>query len=87
MLIPQPKIDDNIILQTRHNSAEIGDVNDIIMQLSGLQHWCPVEQQKAKSLNTEYACIFAIHGIDLENISMLKNNIKLTDYMPFKKGY
>ena len=38
------------------------------INLLGLQDWSPEEQQEAKSLITEFACIFTMHDMDLRDM-------------------
>ena len=90
MLAPKPqKNDDNIKVQIRQNSAHISAVHDNTMELldktylPGLLAWSPEEQQEAKSLITEYACIFTMHDTDLGKTSLGNYSINLTDYTPF----
>ena len=54
------------------------------MDLTGLRHWSLDEQKEAWELITEYATIYDMSGMDLGQISLVKDSIRLMDNTPFK---
>ena len=57
------------------------------LDLSGLEGWETEDKEEVKALLKEYASIFALDDLDLGKTAMVKHEIKLTDYTPFKERY
>ena len=81
MLAPKPKEDDKIDIQDKLNSVKIDNIHEITVELldkidlPGMQDWSPEQQQQAKDLISEYACVSSMNGMDLGKTSMVKHNI------------
>ena len=57
------------------------------IDLSGVDSWDPKLIKEAKQLFREYAHIFALESLDMGHTSMLKHEIRLDNYTPFKERY
>ena len=57
------------------------------VDLAGASCWDPQLNEEAKQLFREYAHIFALESLDMGHTSMVKHEIKLDDYTPFKERY
>ena len=57
------------------------------IHLSGADSWDPKLAEEAKQLFREYAYIFALESLDMGHTSMVKHEIKLDNYTPFKERY
>ena len=57
------------------------------IDLSSTENWDPKLQEEAKSLFREYGQLFALESLVLGHTSMVKHNIKLDNYTPFKEKY
>ena len=57
------------------------------IDLSGADSWDPKLVEEAKQLFREYAHIFALESLDMGHTSMVKHEIKLDNYTPFKERY
>ena len=57
------------------------------INLSGADSWDPKLVEEAKQLFREYAHIFALENLDMGHTSMVKHEIRLDNYAPFKERY
>ena len=57
------------------------------IDLSGAENWDPKLIEKAKELFCESAHIFALESLDMGHTSMVKHEIRLDNYTPFKERY
>ena len=57
------------------------------IDLSGADSWDPKLVEEAKQLFREYAHIFALESLDMGHTSMVKHEIRLDNYTPFKERY
>ena len=57
------------------------------INLSGADNWDPKLVEEAKQLFHEYAHIFALESLDMGHTSMVKHEIRLDNYTPFKERY
>ena len=57
------------------------------IDLSGDENWDPELIKEAKQLFCEYAHIFALENLDMGHTSMVKHEIRLDNYTPFKERY
>ena len=57
------------------------------IDLTGVQGWDPVLIEEARQLFCEYAHIFALESSDIGHTSMVKHQIRLDNYTPFKERY
>ena len=57
------------------------------IDLSGGDSWDPKLVEEAKQLFREYAHIFALESLDMGHTSMVKHEIRLDNYTPFKERY
>ena len=57
------------------------------IDLSGADGWDPKLVEEAKQLFRKYAHIFALESLDMGHMSMVKHEIKLDNYTPFKERY
>ena len=55
--------------------------------MAGLQQWTEEKQQAARDLLCKYSDIFSKNNLDLGKCNILKHNIRLTHYQPFKERY
>ena len=53
----------------------------------GISKWDPTDQEEVRELFKEYGKIFALDDLDLGHTSVVKHEIKLNDYTPFKERY
>ena len=57
------------------------------VDLTGISKWDPADQEEVRELFKEYGKIFALDDLDLGHTSVVKHEIKLNDYTPFKERY
>ena len=57
------------------------------LNLQGLEDWPKDEQRQARELLTRWEHLFAHSDLDLRNMSLIKHQIELTDWTPFKDCY
>ena len=57
------------------------------LDMSGIEHWSSENQQEAHDIAIEYGFMFALNDLDLGKTSIVKHEIKLSDYTPFKERY
>ena len=57
------------------------------IDLTGAQGWDPALIEEAQQLFREYAHIFALESSDIRHTSMVKHQIRLDNYTPFKERY
>ena len=57
------------------------------INLSGIKDWEPEDQTQVRELFKEYGQLFALDDLDLGHTSVVKHEIKLNDYTPFKERY
>ena len=57
------------------------------IDLSGADSWDPKLVEEAKQLFCKYAHIFAFESLDMGHTSMVKHEIRLDNYTPFKERY
>ena len=57
------------------------------INLSGIIGWNQEEQKQVRELFKEYGQLFALYDLDLGHTSVVKHEIKLNDYAPFKERY
>ena len=57
------------------------------MQLDNLDEWDSEDIAEAKSIIADFGHIFALDDMDMGKTSVVKHEIKLTDYTPFKERY
>ena len=57
------------------------------IDLSGAEKWDPEFIEKVKQLFRNYAHIFALESLDMGHTSMVKHEIRLDNYTPFKERY
>ena len=57
------------------------------IDLSGIKDWDPEDQTQVRELFNEYGQLFALDDLDLGHTSVVKHEIKLNDYTPFKERY
>ena len=57
------------------------------MQLDNLDEWDSEDIAEAKSIIADFGHIFALNDMDMGKTSVVKHEIKLTDYTPFKERY
>ena len=72
------------------DEAAHGPWKDWIMgqlNLQGLEKWPKEEQDQARKLLVKWEHLFACSNLDLRKTSLIKHQIKLTDWMPFKEHY
>ena len=55
--------------------------------LTGISKWDPADQKVVRELFREYGKLFTLDDLDLGHTSVVKHEIKLNDYTPFKKRY
>ena len=55
------------------------------IDLSGIESWDREDQKQVRELFKEYGQLFALDDLDLEHTSVVKHEIKLNDYTPFKE--
>ena len=58
-----------------------------VLNLQGLEDWLEAEQEQARKLLLKWKHLFAHSSLDLGKTSLIKNQIELTDLMPFKECY
>ena len=54
------------------------------LNLQGLEEWLEAEQEQARQLLLKWEHLFAHSDLDLGKRSLIKQQIKLIDWMPFK---
>ena len=52
-----------------------------------MKDWDPEDQRQVRELFKEYGQLFALDDLDLGHTSVVKHEIKLNDYNPFKERY
>ena len=57
------------------------------INLTGAQGWDPALSEEAQQLFHEFAHIFALESTDIGHTSMVKHQIRLDNYTPFKERY
>ena len=57
------------------------------IDLTGAQGWDPALIEEAQQLFHEFAHIFALESTDIGHTSMVKHQIRLDNYTPFKERY
>ena len=57
------------------------------IDLTGAQGWDPALIKEARQLFREFAHIFALESTDMGHTSMVKHQIRLDNYTPFKERY
>ena len=57
------------------------------IDLTGAQGWDPALIKEARQLFHEFAHIFALESTDMGHTSMVKHQIRLDNYTPFKERY
>ena len=57
------------------------------IDLTGAQSWDPALIEEARQLFHEFAHIFALERTDMRHTSMVKHQIRLDNYTPFKERY
>ena len=57
------------------------------IDLTGIGEWNPADQKEARELFKEYGKLFTLDDLDLGHTSVVKHEIKLNDYTPFKERY
>ena len=57
------------------------------LSLQRLEGWPEQEQNQARKLLTRWKYLFSYSNLDLGNTFLIKHQIKLTDWMPFKVCY
>ena len=57
------------------------------VDLTGISKWDPADQKEVRELFKEYGKIFTLDDLDLGHTSVVKHEIKLNDYTPFKERY
>ena len=57
------------------------------IDLTGVSQWEPAEQEEVRELFREYGRLFALDDLDLGHTLVVKHEIKLNDYTPFKERY
>ena len=55
--------------------------------LQGVEDWPKDEQEQARKLLVRWEHLFVCSNLDLGKMSLIKHQIKLTDWMPFKECY
>ena len=57
------------------------------VDLMGISKWDPADQKAVRELFREYGKLFTLDDLDLGHTSVVKHEIKLNDYTPFKDRY
>ena len=57
------------------------------IDLTGINEWDPPDQEEVRKLFREYGQLFALDEFDLGHTLVVKHEIKLNDYTPFKERY
>ena len=57
------------------------------IDLSGIKDRDPEDQTQVRELFNEYGQLFALDDLDLGHTSLVKHELKLNDYTPFKERY
>ena len=57
------------------------------VDLTGISKWDPADQKVVRELFREYGKLFTLDDLDLGHTSVVKHEIKLNDYTPFKERY
>ena len=55
------------------------------VDLTGISKWDPPDQKVVRELFREYGKLFALGDLNLGHTSVVKHEIKLNDYTPFKE--
>ena len=57
------------------------------LDLGGIEDWNEEQKEQVKQLFHEYGCLFALNSNDLVHTNIVKHNIRLNYYTPFKECY
>ena len=57
------------------------------VDFTGISKWDPADQKVVRKLLREYGKLFTLDDLDLGHTSVVKHEIKLNDYTPFKERY
>ena len=57
------------------------------LDLSGIEHWTEEQKSQAWQLFVDFGWLFALESNDLGHTNVVKHDIKLDDYTPFKERY
>ena len=57
------------------------------LDLTGYDEWTPEQRKATDDLIERYHHIFAVEDLELGHTDLVKHEIKLTDYVPFKERY
>ena len=57
------------------------------IDLGSIRNWTNDLKSKTRELFKEYAHVFALESLDMGHTSLVKHNIKLDNYTPFKERY
>ena len=57
------------------------------VDLTGISKWDPADQKVVRELFREYGKLFTLDNLDLGHTSVVKHEIKLNAYTPFKERY
>ena len=57
------------------------------LDLDGIENWTEEQKEQVKQLFHEYGHLFALNSNDLGHTNVVKHNIRLDDYTPFKECY
>ena len=69
-----------------HNKPQKGWVLEAL-DLKDLKEWPESEQKQARELLLKWEHLFACSDLDLGKTVLIKHNIELTDWTPFKEHY
>ena len=82
---------DNQALETKIKLEPLSPEKEKLLfdriDLAAISQWEPAEQEEVRELFREYGRLFALDDLDLGHTSVVKHNIKLDDYTPFKERY
>ena len=56
-----------------------------VLNLQGLGKWPEVEQEQARELLLKWKQLFSYTSLDLGRTALIKHQIEVTDWMPFKE--
>ena len=69
-----------------YNKPQKGWVLEVL-DLQGLTEWPESEQKQAKEILLKWKHLFTCSDLDLGKTALIKHQIELTDWMPFKEHY
>ena len=79
------------VMKQEHKKPELTDeCSDKLfskLDLSSLESWSEVDQQKAVNLLKEYHHLFALDNLELGCTSQVKHKIRVMDPVPYKQRY